>query len=351
MEESNSSKTKIAIITRKDYRSPRILAESLKNQFNKLGVTADLFYEIEVLTRLNSFKEIKHKFKFHFWLRRKLQNLVVDRKFLNKLFGYDAIIVCECTPNGFWKDFYNIELLKKKVGKPVLFYEVYYLGNAPTQIAKLAAAGHPLMERYDWHLSVADVTEIRSKEPGPWSCVGLDLTVSGLKPKAKNEFVALIDFSQQGYERYQEEQISILSQLNIKTIILKGTYTLNEIRALYRQASVFFIQFPEAFGLPIAECLACGTQIFTADSGWPMSWRLDVNPEVHGKGILPNIFNIYSSAADLKQKLISLRSTYDFYQTPIDVYKTFLHHYPHYYYGNAAEVQNVLARIRTKNFI
>jgi hypothetical protein len=341
---------KIAILTRPDYRSPRILAESLQLQLKKQGATVDVFYNIDTLTRLYSYREKKYKFKFHFWLRRKLINFLPDRKLLRILKHYDAIIISECTPNGFWKDLYNIEKLRELISKPVIYYEVYYLGNAPTQLAALKASGNPLIERYDWHLAVAEVTEIKCKESGPWSCIGLDLTESNLKPTVKDEFFALVDFMQPDYESYQFDQIRVLEELQIKTVVLKERYSLSEIRELYNKASIFFIQFPEAFGLPIAECLASGVQIFTANSGWPMSWRLDNDPAVHSEGTLPNVFSVYSSKEDLKEKLIDFLSNYDKSLTPFNIFSSFVKYYPHYYYGNPSEIKKLILNIKSRYF-
>jgi hypothetical protein len=337
---------RIAIITRSDYRSPRILAESLKLQLLDVGVEADVLFKISVLTRLNSFDKSKEKIKFHFWLRKKIANFFKDQEFLKKLKAYDAVIISECCPNGFWRDLYHIEKLRTILNKPVLFYEVYYLGNAPTQIRSLKESGSALIERYSWHLSVANVTEVWIKEVAPWSCIGLDLTNTGLKPVAKKEFIAIVDFKQPGYEKYREEQIKVLDELEIKTIELCGNYTLEEIRSIYKQAAVFFIQFPEAFGLPIAECLASGAHIITPSSSWPMAWRLDDNPGVHLDGKLPNIFTTYSSTEDLKIKLVELREKYELDKTPFEIFDLFIKHYAHYYYGDKTKLKEVIEKIR-----
>ena len=347
---SSSKKISIAILTRPDYKSPRILADSLKQQLEREGAKVDLYFSIDALTRLDSYNFFQSKIKFHFWLRRKLLNYFNDSILLKKLKSYDAVIISECSPNGFWKELYKVEKLKQIIKKPVLFYEVYYLENAPTQVEFLKRKGDPLTERYDWHLSVTSVTEIRSNKQGPWSCIGIDLSKSGLGPNTKKEFIALVDFMQPGFEKYHEKQIKVLQELNITTIVLNGSYSLEEIRAIYKKASVFFIQFPEAFGLPIAECLACGAQIITPNSGWPMSWRLDDTPEVHGEGILPDMFYTYSSYEDLKQMLIRFKDSYDLEQTPQRIFKKFIEYYPHYYFGNSQEINKVLSRIKSTNF-
>jgi hypothetical protein len=335
---------KIAILTRSDYKSPRILAESLKLQIEQSSAEATIFFDIELLTRLVSYMD--SKLSFHFWLWKKVSRYFSDRKILKQLKRFDAIVISECIPNGFWKRLYNIEKLKTIIKKPVFLYEVYFLGNSPTQIEDLKKAGDSLFERYDAHLSITEVTEIKTKPRDKYFCIGLNLTATGLKPTPKNEFIALVDFQQSGYEYVQVEQLAVLAELNIKTIVLTGKYSIQEIRKLYREASVFFIQFPEAFGLPIAECLACGVQIFTPNSGWAMSWRLDENPGIHEKGELPECFTIYDSKADLAEKLAKFKNYYDLSKTPQKVFDHFIKNYPTYYSGNKNVIQQLLDAIQ-----
>ncbi len=341
---------KFAILTRPDYRSPRILAESLKFQIEKAGHIADILFDIDTLTRLKKYNETNKSLKYHYWLRKKICNFFKDRKFLRKLKVYDSIIISECTPNGFWKDHYHIEKLRKKINKPILYHEVYYLGNAPTQIEKLHKNADASIERYDFHLAVTEVTEIRTMPNYKWASVGLEMTNWGLSYSSKNEFIALVDFAQKGYEKYQQEQIKVLEQLNIKYIVLEGNYSIDEIRKLYKQSAILFLQFPEAFGMPIAECLACGVQIFTPNSGWPMSWRLDDNPKIHGPGLLPECFTVYNDEEDLKNKLFGFKIEYNPERTPKSIFDNFILNYPNLYNGNPKEVQRIIEFISSKFF-
>jgi hypothetical protein len=338
---------RIAILTRSENSSPLILAQLLKKQFENAGVQVDLLNEINVLNRLVSFKN--NTLSFHFWMYEIITNFFSDRRILRSLKSYDAVVISECIPNGFWKRLYNVEKLKAIIKKPVLFYEVYYLGNVPSQIAQLINSGDPLFERYDWHLSVTDVTEIKTQSGKDYTCVGFDLSETGLQPISKEEFIALVDFKQAGYEHIHALQIATLSQLKIKTIILDRHYTIEEIRELYKSASVFFIQFPEAYGLPIAECLACGVQIFTPDSGWPMSWRINRDPIPHGKGELPKCFSIYDTENDLLDKLNEFKQGYDLVKTPQKVYEDFIKHYSTSYFGNKAGIAEILKIVRQFN--
>jgi hypothetical protein len=340
---------KIAIITRPDDRSPKVLAKSLKAMCGLLDVECQIFYDISMLIRMqplrqklrypySKLKRIYSKIKFH----------KTERIFLKKLATYDIIVISECTPNGFWEGYYAIEVLKSKLKKPVLYYEVYYLGNAPTQIQRLQHEGEPGIDRYDWHLAVTDITEIKSSPLDKWSRIGLNLEHTGLKPIVKEKFLVLIDFEQPGYEQYRNQQIQVLKEIGIPYIELKGSYTIDEIRYLYSQAWVLLIQFPEAFGLPIAECLACGAYIMTPSSAWPMSWRFDENPQIHSEGLLPDFFQVYSSREELKTILINSHLSYDLHTTPFSIFSSFTKQYPHYYYGDPTALNVALAQFSDK---
>jgi hypothetical protein len=118
-----------------------------------------------------------------------------------------------------------------------------------------------------------------------------------------------------------------------------------EIRKIYCQASVFFLSFPESFGLPIAECFACGTYVFSPDNSWPMAWRLDEQPIPMGQGVLPDCFQIYRGAAELESKLDGIMGTYDAEKTPLKVFNTFLEHYDKFYYGDKLALKYILDQI------
>lgn len=336
---------RVAIITRNENRSPKVLALNLHSQLQRAGIESEIIYATDYLKRLRPFHFSRQGMRM---LWEKGMHFLEDDKLLRRLKTFDVLILSECIPNAFWRNHYAIEELKRKTRRPVMLLEVYYLGNAPTQIEKLKASGHPLLERFDWHLSVSPVTEVRLPEATPWSCIGLDLSATGLKPSAKRELIALVDFPHPGYERYRELQLNVLAELGIKTICLEGAYTIEEIRACYQQASFYFMQSSEAFGLPIAESLSCGAVVFTGSSAWPMSWRLDEAPTVHGEGKLgEGLFYVYESKDELKAQLQQLMQTYDLTRTPFDVFDRFVSKYPHYYYGRASALKKVLEQFAT----
>jgi hypothetical protein len=336
---------KIAILTREDYRSPRILAESLKFQLEQAGAEAKIFYYISLLNRLVGYTQ--SKLSFHFWLKKIISNYLFDKKQIRQLKNYDAIIISECTPNAFWRKLYNVEKLKNILQIPILIYEVYYLGNAPSQEAVLKQNKDALLQRFDGHLFVSPVTEIRQQNLYNAYCIGLLAKSWDLKPLPKKELIALVDFSQPGYEAYREIQIGQLTKAGISFIVLEKSYSIEEIRDIYRRISIYFVQFPEAFGLPILECLCTGAQIFTPNSGWPMSWRLDEKPEVHGSGILPDCFTVYHSEDDLLHKLLAFKEIFSPSETPLQVFNEFVKTYPAFYAGDQSELNRFIDFIKS----
>jgi hypothetical protein len=333
---------RIAILTRPDFRSPRILAESLQSQLEEQRVSVDIFYEISILTRLVSYKE--SKLKFHFWFKDKWQHYIKDRKVLKKLFKYDVIIISECTPNGFLRQLYNVERLRQIVQKPVLFFEVYYLGIFPQLIDMLKVNEEALPDRYEMHLSVSRVNDMKQYPSDKWFSVGLLAKGFNLYPKRKNEILAILDFPQINYLRQREIQIKALERAGIKYISLENEYTFEDVRKIYMDGALFFLQTPEAFGIAILECLCCGTQIFTPRS-WPTAWRITVDDSSWGEGKLPDCFTEYIDEDDLVKKLVQFKNTFDLTETPKKVFQNFLTHYPQYYYGNQEEITRFLLRL------
>lgn len=337
---------KIGILTRKDHRSPRVLARSLQAQLQGNVIDVEILFELDVLNRLVGYRD--SKLSFHFWLQKKILHWFSDRMVIQALKKVDALVISECIPNAFEKSMYNIEKLKDILKKPVFIYEVYWLGNAPTQIETLRNRGYEVNERYDGHLFVSPVTEIRARHLPNTFCIGLLAKTWNLKPLPKYELLALVDFAQPGYEAYRELQISQLTRVGIPYIALEKRYSIEEIRDIYRKVSILFLQFPEAFGLPILECLSTGAQVFTPDSGWPMSWRLDENPEVHGPGILPSCFTVYNGGDDLLQKLLKFKENFNPVETPVRIFNDFLKTYPTFYNGNSIELRGFIDFIESK---
>jgi hypothetical protein len=341
---------RIAILSREDDRSPKVLAFSLQHILWENGHECDILFQLGTLIRLWPwYKKPRFINPLIKRLYAKLKFLRTDKKIIQSLSEYDLIVISDCTPNAFWRNLYQVELLREKISKPICLHEVYYLGNAPTQIAKLKKYGDPTEERYDWHFSVSDVTEIKSKPGKGWSRVGLCLTHTGLAPLAKEEFLVVVDFEQHCFEQNRKDQIEVLKELGIKYIALEGLYKMDELREIYKKACFFLIQSPEAFCIPIAECLSTGAVIGTASSAWPMSWRLDENPQVHSEGVLPDFFIEYKNIAGLKRLLLEIKDNYDLNKTPYQVFNAFVKTYPHYYYGDKTALKQMLDFFNVRN--
>ncbi len=341
--------SKVAIITKPKNSSPKVLAICLNHFLKDNGYNADLFFKIEVFKRLLSYYDVKNKYNILSWRLYQAIHYISDRWFLKKLKTYDAIIIAETSPRIYFKDIYNISLLKEKLGDiPIVYHGVYFLGNAPTMVEMLAENGQYSSKIFDWHLSVSEVTEIRQKPTPPWSTIGMYLKSTGLKPRPKKELFALVDFEREGHEETRKIQIETLEALDIPYVALSGSFSIEEIRELYKKATFYFIQFAESFGVPIAECLSCGSYIFTPDSSWGMAWRLDENPQIHGPGTLADCFVVYEDQKDLTKKLENLQANYDLEETPKKVFNIFHENYPHYYDGNVTILKDFMDRVASK---
>lgn len=336
---------KIVILTRPQCSSPRILAESLHMQIRESDHDTEILFDVDTLSRLVGFME--SKLSFHFWLKKKIFYWYKDNRVMRTLKEADAVVISECIPNAYIEKLYNVTKLKTIIKKPVLIYEVYWLGNAPTQIASLQQRENKVCERYDGNLFVSPITEIRVNPLSNSFCLGLLAKNWHLQPLPKKELVVLVDFVQPEFKSYRDIQICQLEKAGIPYVSLERFYTIDEIRKIYQDVSIYFMQSYEAFGLPILECLCAGAQVFTPDSGWPMSWRLDENPEVHGPGTLPNCFTVYNGEDDLLMKLLEFKDKFNPVETPLQVFNEFLKTYPTFYEGNRAELNRCLDYIKS----
>jgi hypothetical protein len=118
------------------------------------------------------------------------------------------------------------------------------------------------LNRYDWYLVVSVLSECPIPQgPQPYSLVGLNLNDGTLNPQPKGEFRALIDFAQPGHENERSIQIAACERTRTPYTVLEGSYSLEEIREIYRQSSIYFVAHRESFGIPICEVQACGSYV------------------------------------------------------------------------------------------
>ena len=343
---------KIAIVTKPNYSSPRILANCLQSSFSQVGgIQSEVFHRIFVFKRLLKYAQVARNYNYLSWKAYQLLHYIQDQLFLRKLKEYDAVVIVDTSPKCYLNYSYDFVKLKRELKDiPMIYHGVYYLGNAPTMISYLSKDGHHLEDIFDWHLSVSEVTEIRSKPKAPWSQIGMNLQSTGLVPVPKKELLAVIDFYREGYEEARNEQIKALEATGIPYVVLSGNYTIEEIREVYKKATFYFLQFPESFGLPIAECLSCGVYVFTPDTSWAMAWRLDEEVQIHGPGKLADCFVVYEGQEGLQEKLQHFKANYDLQNSPKEVFQIFMDNYSDYYSGNKAEFGKFLEKLNSGDF-
>jgi hypothetical protein len=339
--------SKIAILTTNDNKSPRVLAHSFQNTCKEIGIETDVFTQgSSLLSRLfGIFENTYYSKNLSFKIRQKLVYAFRDFLFIQKLKKYDLIVLSECIPNAYLKGFYDIEKLKKKTRKPIALYEVYYLGNSITHTNFLKNNNHHNLFRYDWNFSISTIAEIRNKPSFhlKWSTIGMNLHSDQLKPFKKKELIAIVDFEQEGYSEERLLQLSVLSKFtSIRVISLEKKYTTEEIRELYKSASLFFVQFPEAFGVSIAECLAFGCMIVLKQMDWAMSWRL---LDAADKEYLPDCFYVYENMDKLETFLSKFVQKFSSCDTSQEVFDIFLKEYPTFYFGDADSLKESLVHI------
>ena len=339
---------RIAIFSRPGACFPNVISLGLSGMLDELGVENKIFYDsIPMLMRLLPFSKKPKRWhnNWHYRIRKKLANHWRDKALIKEVSTYDAIILSECYPNAFWKNYFAIEELKDVFKKPVISYTESPLDAAPLNKSRLLDNDDYNESIYDFNLFVTDIMEIRAPLCRNQSFIGINIAHNELLKPVQKDFTAVIDFAQPGYETYRQQQINTLQKLGIKTLVLEGRYPIEEIRKIYRNAAIFFLSFPETFGLPIAECLACGTYIFCASSAWPMAWRLDENPQPMASGQLPDCFQVYENETDLETRLLALQQTYEPEKTPQHVFNTFLANYNKFYCGDKGALEEILKEL------
>jgi hypothetical protein len=337
---------KVAIFSRPGACFPNIISMGLQGMLKDIGIESKIFYEsIPMLMRLLPLSKKPKRWynNFQFRVRNKLFHFISDRKLLREVNNYDAIILSECYPNAFWKNYFAVNELKDHFRGGIISYTESPLDAAPANKRKYLDEDDYDEHIYDYNLFVTRQMEVKVNLKSNQAAIGINLDDKKLlRPSRREEFFALVDFAQPGYETQRNQQLSVLKKLGIKYIALEGRYPIEVIRNLYSKAAVFFLAFPETFGLPISECLASGTFVCTPDSSWPMSWRLDENPLSMGPGILPSCFLVYNGELDLENKLKELMNTYHLENTPVEVFNNYIEHYGRFYYGDPRALHEIL---------
>lgn len=284
--------------------------------------------------------------------------------FVDRLRGTNVIVVVSAPPGAFSPSLYpNIELLRKLLpDTPIVNYDLHYLPmlyswsrlilrDEETKLAPEHLAffkkGKFGLERYDWYLMVS-VGSHTVLPPGehPYSLIGMNLDDGSLYPEQNGEFMALLDFdvAELHYPEERKIQLEAVKKSGVKYQKLEGRYPRDEIRAIYRRAGAFFMSRSEAFGLPISEVQACGSQVFLPDPHWAAAHWLGDNFYVKREPSLTANFVVYENTVDaLTQRLRSAAENFN----PNAVRETFLREQPQLYFGDHEELKKFLARVES----
>jgi len=284
--------------------------------------------------------------------------------FVEDLRGADLIVVVAHVPSSFSPlVFPNVEVLRARLpGIPIVNYDLVYLPvldswsryvlkGERTQLSdeavKVFDKGKFGLERYDWYLIGSVGSEVPMPAgPHPYSLIGIDIDDGTLYPDQRGHFRALVDFARDRghYPQFREVQLEALRIAGVEYEILGGSYTRDEIRAIYRRTSSFFLASSESFGLPIAELQACGSLIFAPDPYWPSAHWLDGNDGAKREPKLSPNFVVYENEpAKLAARILAASHTF----SPGQVRDRFLEYQPELFRGNRAALALFLERVES----
>ena len=316
----------VAIITRATYRSPRFLAEGLSNMLKKIGVKSTIYYQgLEQLELKNTTgsglkiaaKSALAKYKIRQWQK------------------YDVLIVSDTV--GILAHNQLIATLRQ-FNKPVFLYEVFYPGGAQYWMDRLPTGA---LDLFDAYLTTSPINDITPKPTKPVYSIGINLDSDRVMDNKNSEFTALMDFPRAGYETERSLQIRALNDLNIKTITMDGEYSFDEISSIYSQSNIYFLAFPEAFGVPIAQLQNKGSYIASPKPDWVKRHALTSNQSTKSnisKTSFSSNFLFYDSYSELLDLLKKTRETY----SSKEVIKRFTDIQPIYKYGDLKELKLAL---------
>lgn len=317
---------KIAILTSRQYRSPRFLAEGLKRLLENIGYRVDIYYDgIHWLRMIKS-----RRLCCNFYIR----SLVAEKR-IKSLKDYNIFIVSD-TINAL-TDSYSLEPIKT-FNKPVLLYEVFYPGGAKYWLDQLPLDA---INEFDKYLVVSGIHDSKPITGPNYYEIGLSYVPLYNMNQEKNEFIALLDFPREGYERERKIQQQCLNELKIKTISLSCEYSFKKIELIYQKVNIVFVASPEAFGVPIVQLQHYGCMIAAPNRAWTKRHALlpsgsifyDIMDPPYSKN-----FIFYKSKEELKQKLSDLMVS----SCRSEVRERLLRMQPHFVQGRLDQVWSAI---------
>ncbi|WP_216914892.1 MULTISPECIES: glycosyltransferase [unclassified Synechococcus] len=345
---------RVAILANRANSFYRPLAEGLERMFKEIGVEAILLYDgLESLPR----KQLRGSGKGANWKGKVFQLAEGCAAWLNYqrllrcLRTVDVAVIVGHMPRAFYDLLFDDERLRRDVPRlPILLYDLVYLGSRNNWVKwihgcvaskRVPKGNHWGTNRYDHHLCITEVSEYPVL-PGAesYSRIGINLIDPSLAIEPR-EICALIDFERPNHLPERAIQIQACLEAGIPFKVLHDSYSMAEIRKIYRSCSLYFIAHTESFGLPICEVQACGGVILTPYANWCHAHFFEA-PESGQGGRLPENFIVYNND---KQQLVSelerLKRDYNA-ETALGNFKR---DQPHFHRGNPTELARVVAMI------
>jgi len=290
-----------------------------------LGISSDIFLQgvpwLEAVTREGQGR--RHWF-----------NARLAKRKLHRLAAYDFFIVSDTL-----QSLRNAVSLApvRAMGRPMLFYEVFYIGGSRTWLDQLPSDA---LNRFDAFLSVSGVQDVKPVQPDSMFVVGMDH--APVQPfLAQRQFTALLDFPREGYEADRELQQRAIQRANIPVTCLDGEYTFEQIEQIYSQTGIAFVAFPEAFGIPIVQLQRYGAYIGSPHREWVK--RHALLPDLSAYYDVPepaftDNFVIYRDDQELADRLAQLHES----AAPEKVQERLLQAQPFYCNGNTEQLRAAL---------
>lgn len=252
----------------------------------------------------------------------KILTALAYRKFIYVLKAFDIVVIVNHVPSAYFEAFFDDNrLIGDLPNVPLILYDLVYLptrGYWPKyiyegQVSMVIPAGqHKGLDRYDYHLCVTEVSEYPVPCGAEWySPIGVNLDDPGLRVNPEKPLTALIDFERPEYLFERAIQVQACIDAGIPYKVLHGHYSIEDIRKIYRECSIYFFAHRESFGLPICEVQACGGLIFTPYAHRCPSHYIE-RPRSGIPGQLPRNFVVCDNdKVKLKNELARLSQDFD----------------------------------------
>jgi len=342
---------KIAILANNHNSFIRPQTYGLQRLFNRIGIDSNIFFDGHRWLRDNSL----YNKSFFDPIKRWLKQFYCKTIFVRRIKDFDVIVIVMNMPVSFSKQIVpNLEKLRNKIDVPIINYDNKYLGTRGPWIDWILN-GNPIhllepgqglgLERYDYYLAISVVNEFpMPKTAHPCSVIGIDLNDGTLYSEQNKKFIALIDFERKNFLPERKIQIEALEETDTDYIILNRSYSMEEIRSIYRKSSMYLLAHRESFGLPICELQACGSYILSPYKHWVGSHFIK-DVYTAGEGALSSNFIIYNNDKEkLKNEIIKIKRNYN----PQNVISNFRQNYPHYWEGDTDVLREFIDNVKNK---